>query len=1213
MNAHVVTDLLAYLDGELDERERAHVEAHLAECSYCAAELEELRVVQQELDATFDAALTPVRLPAAADARIWSQLSTRTKPRPLWRLWQQRGLIAQALLAVLVLAFFVTTQQTISLPLPAGLQETLVLGQDRLAPGSKAALRVLVRTADEVAPIEGAEIVVLIGRTPGLASIVYTGRTDANGTAEVAFTVPEDLEGEASLVVETSSTDGEDRIVRPITIARDYKLFLSSDKPAYRPGQTIHARVLALDAVNLRPATGQEIVFIVLDRTDQALERHAVTSSDFGVAAFDFTLPSHAAHGPYTLQALLGDTVSERTVDVGAYELPAFRVTAETGRAFYGPGEWVTGLIQAEYFFGRPVAGSQVTLRGYVRAPERVQAIQVLGETDAQGRYEFDFDLPSYFDFSGTNGSVGFDLEIVVLDAAGQWVGMRHVVPIAAQPIIISAVPESGLFKPGVENVVYILTSYPDGRPAETNVTILANGQEHLLPTGPYGLAEFTYTPSAATTQLDIYALDARGTEGSAVFTFESDQAALLLRAEKAAYEVGDTLRAEVLLGGVGESAAQSVYLDVVRARQTIATLSTPVEDGRAVFALDLDGTMVGTLELNAYHVLSDGSIVRGTRLVVVDAPRQVLVAVAADRDQYHPGDTAHLQIQTAITATDQSTSQPTQSMLGIGVVDESVYALETQPPSFARTYFLLDQELLRRRAPGLNLPTLLDAKAEMRVAQDVAARAAWAGAPVPDFTLSAKSVTLPQNDTAARVALSNKLSIALALLPLILSVIVVRGLGPTGVLSSALRRVLVGGLMLCLASPLVALVVGGAMWALWAVLGVGAPVAILLVIAVLVAGLAIHGWLRRDTRAQLAAGLLTAYLVLGGMLVGLAVRGGDPGGLLLALIAATFLLTVAALATLGQGLVLEGWQRSGWATTLLGLLLIPLVVYLPFVPGLASDLTRTVGNPALYTGPVGWLTGCGPAATPETIVQEVEVEVTRVVEGETVVETVTEYVEVTVAPEEPAELTAAPMSTQEMVIPTPTTVLPATQTLEPTPTLLPPTVVPPTTPIPPTGEAFPLRQIFPETLYWNAEALTDENGCLALDLPLADNVTNWRLAALASTRDGELGVATYDIIVFQDFFVDLDLPSLIIQGEEITVTVALYNYLPQAQTVQVEPSPARWYTLVSPPQALTIPPNNIATATFVIRAEQSGQFSVQVTAIGERMSDAVVRDVTVQ
>jgi hypothetical protein len=1137
---------------------------------------------------------------------------------------------------MLVLVFAFTIRQTVGLTPAVSPQETLVFGQDRLAPGSQAALRVLVRSADEaatkVAPVEGAEIVVRIGRTPGLASIVYTGRTDASGSAAVAFTVPGDLEGEASLVVETSSAGGEARIVRPITIAREYKLFLTSDKPAYRPGQTVHARAMAFDAVSLRPATGQEITFVVTDPTNQVLEHRAVTSSDFGIAGFDLDLPADAAHGQYTLRAALGDTISERTVDVGAYELPAFRITVETDRAFYGPGERVTGSMQAEYFFGQPVAGGRVTLRGYADELRQTPDIVVQGETNADGSFEFVFVLPPSFGRAATERPVFFDLEAEVTDAAGQREGVRHVVPVAAQPIIVSAVPESGRFELGVENIVFILTSYPDGRPAETSLSVSVDGRGYSLPTSSYGLAEFRYTPTSPTTQLSIYARDAQGSEGELTFTVESDRAALLLRAEKVAYEVGDTLRAEVLLGGVGEAAAQSVYLDVVRAKQTIAALSAPVEDGRAAFALDLDGTMVGTLELNAYHVLPDGSIVRGTSLVVVDAPRQIVVAVAADQDRYRPGDAAHLQIQTAITATGESASQPVQSALGIGVVDESVYALETQPPGFARAYFLLEQELLRRQAPGFDLPTLLDAKEGVQAAQDVAARAAWAGAPVSDFTLAEKSVTEPPKDVAALVALANRLGVLLAVLPLCLSVVVARGLWTTGVLGRALRRVAVGALVLCLVSPLVALVVGGAMWLLWAVLGVGAPVVILLTIVALLAGLTVHGWRQRDARMQLATGLLAAYLALGGMLIVLAGRGGDPAALLLALIAVAFLLTVAALATLGQGLALEGWRRSGWATTLMGLLLIPLVVYLPLVPGLASGLTHTLGHPALYAGPVGWMTGCSPQMTPT----EEPAAATEEPAAEVPAEPVEEEIEVVVtsAPEEvtmeaPPAPTAAPLLTEvpttevaatvEPTIPPPTAVLQPTQTTAPTPlptaSPLPPqpTTAPTSTPAPAVVEPFPLRQVFPETLYWNAEALTDENGYLALDLPLADNVTTWRLAALASTREGELGVATYDIVVFQDFFLDLDLPPAVTQGEEITATVALYNYLPQAQTVQIELAPAEWYTLVSPPQALTVPPNDVATATFVIRAEQTGRFSVQVTAVGERMSDAVVRDVTVE
>ncbi len=1201
MGPHVEAELLAFLDGELDERERARVETHLAACSRCAAELEQLRLLQGELDATLDIALGPVRLPAAADRRIRGHLRARletgasARGRLWWGLWQRRGLATQMLLAVLVLAFAVNTQQLVSLEPGPAPPETLVLGYDRMAPGSQAGLRVLVRSTDEAIgksePVEGAEIVVRIGRTPGLASIVYTGQTDASGSAEVAFKVPEDLEGEASLIVETSSAGGTDRIVRPIVIARDYGLFLSSDKPVYRPGQTIHVRALALATTDHRPAGGQDIHFTILDPNGQPLAQRVVPGSDFGIAGFDLPLAADAAHGQYTLQAQMGDTVSERAVEVGDYELPAFRITVETDRTFYGPGERVTGLAQAAYFFGKPVAGGRVTLRVYAGAPKRVQVIEVRGEMGDEGRFEFGFDLPSA-DELFTAGETGqLELEIAVIDTAGQQEGIRRVVPVAQQPILIRAVPESGLLKPDVENRIFILTSYPDGQPAQTTLSIVVEGTEHTVATGPYGLAEFRYTPGDRPVQLDMRAQDDQGAKGSVTFSLDAEQApaTLLLRTERAVYEVGDTLRAETLTGGMGEATNQAVYLDVVRAGQTIATLSAllETEEGRATFALDLDGTMMGTLELHAYSILSDGSTVQDTRLAIVDAPRQVAVAVRADRADpasYRPGDTAHLQIQTSIGSADSSQGGPVQSALGIGVVDESVTAVETQPSGFAQAYFLLEREALKRRAqvPGLDLASLVGTEAEETIAaaQDVAARAALAGAPTPGFTLSAQSVAERKADTAAQVALSrltNRLILLMILLPLVLSTIVTRGLGPSGVLGRALRRVAVGGLVLLFTSPLVALVVGGGMWLLWAILGIGAPVAILLIVVAVLIGLAIHAWRQQDARLQLATGLLAAYLALGGMLVVLAAQGGDPGELLLALIAVTFLLAVAAVATLGQGLVLEGWSRAGWATTLMGLLLIPLLVYLPFVPGLASDLTHTLGNPALYAGPAGWMTGC--AYAPTEAPAEMEPALT----------------EAPAEPAEEAEVEVAP---------------PATPSPAPSATAA---AAPTGTPVPAVREPFPLRQVFPETLYWNAEAVTDENGHLAFDLPLADNITTWRLTALASTREGELGVSTYDIVVFQDFFLDLDLPPAVKQGEEISATVTLYNYLGQDQTVLVELAPDGWYDLVSSPQVrLTLPPNDVATADFVIRPAEAGRFSLQVTAEGERVSDGIAREVTV-
>jgi len=221
--------------------------------------------------------------------------------------------------------------------------------------------------------------------------------------------------------------------------------------------------------------------------------------------------------------------------------------------------------------------------------------------------------------------------------------------------------------------------------------------------------------------------------------------------------------------------------------------------------------------------------------------------------------------------------------------------------------------------------------------------------------------------------------------------------------------------------------------------------------------------------------------------------------------------------------------------------------------PGVVSPFVRTLGDPALYAGPAGWLTGCAPAPTGAPAAKE------------------------TMAPAVEAE--------KEMR---------------------------------PPGEAAPaeaprLRQYFPETLYWNPEAVTDRDGFLALEVPLADSITTWRLSALASSQRGELGMSTLGIRVFQDFFIDLDLPVSLTQGDEVSIPVAVYNYLPEAQTVRLEIAEEDWFELHdAPTKELTIASNDIQVVHFRIEVGRFGRQALRVTAWGERMSDAIQKEVTV-
>jgi uncharacterized protein YfaS (alpha-2-macroglobulin family) len=157
------------------------------------------------------------------------------------------------------------------------------------------------------------------------------------------------------------------------------------------------------------------------------------------------------------------------------------------------------------------------------------------------------------------------------------------------------------------------------------------------------------------------------------------------------------------------------------------------------------------------------------------------------------------------------------------------------------------------------------------------------------------------------------------------------------------------------------------------------------------------------------------------------------------------------------------------------------------------------------------------------------------------------------------------------------------------------------------------LRQYFPETLYWAPEVLTDEGGFVSLQIPMADSITTWRLTALASSQDGRLGSTTRGVRVFQDFFVDIDLPVSLTQGDEISIPIGVFNYLPQAQQVRLEVEPDDWFELAGPAeQTLTIASNDIQVVYVPIRVLDFGQQGFQVTAWGEKMSDAIRRVVNV-
>ena len=157
------------------------------------------------------------------------------------------------------------------------------------------------------------------------------------------------------------------------------------------------------------------------------------------------------------------------------------------------------------------------------------------------------------------------------------------------------------------------------------------------------------------------------------------------------------------------------------------------------------------------------------------------------------------------------------------------------------------------------------------------------------------------------------------------------------------------------------------------------------------------------------------------------------------------------------------------------------------------------------------------------------------------------------------------------------------------------------------------VRQFFPETWLWQ-DVYTDNNGNATLKVDVPDTITTWMLRAVAISKEYGLGVAESQLVTFQPFFLTIDLPYSAIRGEEFPVKVAIYNYLDEPQSVQVDIEGADWFNLMDQStKTVEIGPNDIGGTQFMISPTQLGQNGVKIIARSTEAADAVIKNIIIE
>src|SRR6266480_2398284 len=250
-----------------------------------------------------------------------------------------------------------------------------ILGQQSYLSGGPAAVRVIVTDSknEVIAGAGTVRIELVVGEQK--PRVLFIGRLNRRGTTEAQFRFPAGLTGRHQLRYVVETPIGSTEFTQAVRLEDKVSILLTTEKPIYQPGQTIHVRALALDRSNHEATANRQLTFELEDSRGNKVFKKATQTDQFGIASAQFGLADEVNLGTYHLRALMGEAgagvrnTAEIAINVDRYVLPKFKVAVDFAvgddkkvKHGYRPGDHVTGTVRAHYFFGKAVDGAEITI-----------------------------------------------------------------------------------------------------------------------------------------------------------------------------------------------------------------------------------------------------------------------------------------------------------------------------------------------------------------------------------------------------------------------------------------------------------------------------------------------------------------------------------------------------------------------------------------------------------------------------------------------------------------------------------------------------------------------------------------------------------------------------------------------------------------------------------------------------------------------------------
>lgn len=491
---------------------------------------------------------------------------------------------------------------------------------------------------------------------------VASGSGWIDGKGQIQLNIPKELQqGDYELYVK--STSFQDKA--SVKVKKSLLTFLETDKPIYKPGQTIHIRVVTLNS-DLLPIEETATVE-VLGAKGIKIFRKEVTTDEYGMATVDLPLSSEPNLGQWKINAKAAGETTQLDVKVEEYVLPKYEVEVDLAKEWCLVNESIKGSVKAEYSFGKPVKGEiHISASRYVGEWEEYTTLTkaIDGETD--------FEISPVGYVAGVPQAQGMGnvmLDITVTEeSTGYQEKTTRMLTVSESSLNIQAIPESSVFKPGLPFNFLIVTETPDNQPTESTVRVeidyfnkeferIKKAETSIKTTKGQGILSLTPPDDAVALQLEAFAGSAETTNSVEAGHSPSDNFIHVEQVSEGIPQVGQDIEFKVH----STREAANFYYEVVSRDKVVFTDFS----GNNQISFSTTPQMAPSAKLLIYQILPNSEVAADYIPFSVDADYPNNLEASFSKDEASPSEEVDIEI-----------SSEGQSKVGIAAVDKSVFIL---------------------------------------------------------------------------------------------------------------------------------------------------------------------------------------------------------------------------------------------------------------------------------------------------------------------------------------------------------------------------------------------------------------------------------------------------------------------------------------------------------------------------------------------------------